>query len=98
MTYADTAGRVFDFHLLRGQFVSYLEAAGVSPKMLQTLARHSDIKTTLKHYARVHLSDTHAVLDKLPRFPVPAAAEPVGLRATGTDSAPCALHEFCTKR
>src|SRR5262249_26487899 len=46
LTYADTAGRVFDFHSLRGQFVSYLEAAGVSPKMLQTLARHSDIKTT----------------------------------------------------
>jgi len=96
LEFADADGRVFDFHSLRGQFVSALEAAGVSPKMLQTLARHSDIKTTLKHYARVQVSDTQAALDKLPKFPTARVHEPAALRATGTDPAPCALHAPCT--
>ena len=41
--YEDTAGRVFDFHALRHQFISNLAAAGVHPKEAQTLARHSKI-------------------------------------------------------
>jgi hypothetical protein len=60
--------------------------------MLQTLARQSDIKTTLKHYARVQVSDTQAALDKLPPLPGLPAPEPAILRATGTDAADCALH------
>jgi hypothetical protein len=91
LTYTDADGRVFDFHSLRGQFVSALEAAGVSLKMLQTLARHSDIKTTLKHYARVQVSDAQAALDKLPPLPSPVDPESVECRATGTGGrvAPC---------
>ena len=31
--FADADGRVFDFHAMRGQFISNLEAAGVTLKM-----------------------------------------------------------------
>lgn len=89
LAFRDDASRVFDFHALRGQYVSNLEAAGVTPKMLQTLARHSRIETTLKHYARVQLADTRAALDKLPPLSGTGqeSAAPT-LQATGTDAAP----------
>jgi hypothetical protein len=41
LAYRDEAGRVFDFHSLRHQYISNLAAAGVHPKIAQTLARHS---------------------------------------------------------
>ena len=50
LKYRDAAGRVFDFHALRGQFVSMLAAAGVHPKTAQSLARHSTITLTMDRY------------------------------------------------
>jgi integrase len=43
LVFSDAADRVFDFHSLRHQYVSNLAAAGVHPKIVQTLARHSTI-------------------------------------------------------
>jgi integrase len=37
--YRDEAGRVFDFHATRGQFISELARQGVHPKTAQVLAR-----------------------------------------------------------
>lgn len=81
--YQDLDGRFFDFHSLRGQFVSTMESAGVSLKTLQTLARHSRVETTLKHYARVQVADVRAALDSLPTLP--GNNSPEALRATGTE-------------
>ena len=83
--YQDEDGRFFDFHSLRGQFVSAMENAGVSLKTLQALARHSRVETTLKHYARVQIADVRSALDALPRLPT--GNTPDVLRATGTDPA-----------
>lgn len=47
LKYRDDAGRVFDFHSLRHQFISNLAQAGVHPKEAQTLARHSTITLTM---------------------------------------------------
>jgi integrase len=96
LRYTNADGRVFDFHALRGQFVSSLASAGVSLPPLRSLARHSGVKTTLKHYARVQAFDTQAALDRLPPLPTFPAPERESLRATGTDPAPCALHARCT--
>ncbi len=82
--YQDADGRYFDFHSLRGQFISAMENAGVSLKTLQALARHSRVETTLKHYARVQLSDVRTALDALPTLP--QGDRPEILRATGTDA------------
>ncbi len=82
--YQDLDGRFFDFHSLRGQFVSTMESAGVSLKTLQTLARHSRVETTLKHYARVQISDVRAALDSLPTLP--GNDHPETIRATGIEA------------
>ena len=74
--YQDADGRFFDFHSLRGQFISAMENAGVSLKTLQALARHSRVETTLKHYARVQLADVRG----RPRRP----AGPAGGKAAGS--------------
>ncbi len=42
---------------------------GVSPKMAQTLARHSDIRLTLGVYTHVELQDQTAAIESLPAPP-----------------------------
>jgi excisionase family DNA binding protein len=67
--YQDEAGRYFDFHAIRGQFVSSLAAAGVHPKVAQVLARHSTITLTMKNYTHLDVLDVAGALDKLPALP-----------------------------
>ena len=57
LTYRNDEGRVVDFHALRQTFITNLSRAGVSPKMAQTLARHSDINLTMNVYTMVNVSD-----------------------------------------
>ena len=64
--YTDEAGRVFDFHALRHQFISSLAAAGVHPKVAQQLARHSTITLTMDRYTHVALAEVAGALDRLP--------------------------------
>lgn len=65
-------GRFFDFHALRHHFVSKIAAAGVLPKVVQSLARHSTITMTMDRYTHLGLLDTSNALDKLPALPVTA--------------------------
>ena len=62
--------RYLDFHALRHSFVSALAAAGVGPKELQTLARHSDAQTTLNVYTHVGAG---ALGEAVARLPLPGA-------------------------
>jgi integrase len=64
--YQDDAGRYFDFHAVRGQFISMLAASGVHPKVAQILARHSTITLTMDYYTHLDVLDVTAALDKLP--------------------------------
>ena len=82
----DEAGRVFDFHALRHQFISALAAAGVHPKTAQQLARHSTITLTMNRYTHLAVADVAGVLDRLlePRAIGEGSQE---ARATGTDGA-----------
>jgi integrase len=57
LAYCDHAGKYADFHSCRHLFITSLERAGVSPKMAQTLARHSDIRLTLQTYTHIELHD-----------------------------------------
>jgi integrase/recombinase XerD len=82
----DEAGRVVDFHSLRHTYVTRLARSGVSPKVAQTLARHSTITLTMDRYAHVGLSDSMAALDSLPAFM--GVDQAFTLAATGTDGAP----------
>ena len=80
----DEAGRVFDFHALRHQFISNLAAAGEHPKVAQQLARHSTIDLTMNVYTDPHLLDTTGAVNRLPQ-PGATAPETQAGRATGTD-------------
>jgi hypothetical protein len=51
-------------------FITSLERAGLSPKMAQTLARHSDIRLTLGVDTHVGLHDQQVAIAALPAPPV----------------------------
>ena len=86
--YEDDAGRVFDFHALRHQFISSLAQAGVHPKEAQSLARHSTISLTMDRYTHLNVVDLTGALDRLPAIAVEESeSEPQVLAATGTDDA-----------
>ena len=59
----------------------------MSPKMAQTLARHSDVRLTLGVYTHVGLHDQTAAIESLPAPPSVgnSGKQPTALRATGTD-------------
>jgi integrase len=67
--YRDQAGRYFDFHAMRGQFISLLAAKGVHPKVAQVLARHSTITLTMDYYTHLDVLDVTGALEKLPGVP-----------------------------
>jgi integrase len=87
LAFRDAADRVFDFHALRHQYVSNLAAAGVHPKIAQTLARHSTITLTMDRYTHVGLCDLVASVNSLPAVPVDVPGPEVNvLKATSTDN------------
>ncbi|NBT69692.1 MAG: site-specific integrase, partial [Betaproteobacteria bacterium] len=77
----DAQGRVVDLHALRATLATQLARASVTPQVAQRILRHSDYRTTLKHYTMLGLVDTAAAIAKLP-FVKPTPSE--SLRATGT--------------
>lgn len=74
LTYTNDDGRVADFHALRKTFITNLSRAGVSPKMAQTLARHSDINLTMNVYTMLNASDQAAAVESLPPIPQAVSA------------------------
>ena len=80
LPYADGLGRDFDFHALRGQFVTGLARAGVHPAEAQKLARHSDVRLTMNRYTRTTHRELAAAVGRL-ELP---DAEPVAAAWRGT--------------
>jgi len=87
LEYQNDDGLFADFHSNRHLFITSLERAKISPKMAQTLARHSDVRLTLGVYTHVGLHDQTAAIASLPPPPggKDTETEAVELRATGTD-------------
>jgi integrase len=61
--YRDAAGRVVDFHALRATYITHLVRAGVNPKLVQRLARHSTITLTLDTYTFLDDDDARKALE-----------------------------------
>jgi hypothetical protein len=80
--YRDGAGRVFDFHALRHQYITTLAKAHPT-SVAQRLARHSTSKLT-DRYTHVLVHDVVGAVDSLPE---PINVPGTTLRATGTESA-----------
>jgi len=66
LLYRDEKGKFADFHCLRHTFITNLGKAKVSPKMAQTLARHSDISLTMKIYTHVDQEEQIEAINLLP--------------------------------
>jgi len=63
--YVDEAGRYFDFHSLRGMTATLADAAGISPRVVQKLMRHSTLELTGK-YTRPRTADVHLAAQSIP--------------------------------
>ncbi len=86
LTYCNHDGLYADFHSNRHLFITSLEQAGISPKMAQTLARHSDVRLTLGVYTHVGVHDQTAAISSLPAPPIQRPEEAsASLAQTGTD-------------
>lgn len=60
-----------DFHCLRHTFITRLAEQLVHPKILQELARHSSIDTTLRYYTHFRQTDERNAINGLPALPDP---------------------------
>jgi integrase len=69
--YRTEDGRYRDFHALRS-FISQLWDAGATPPVAQRLARHSDIRLTMR-YSHVNTEAEDEIIARLPRLPIPNA-------------------------
>jgi integrase len=81
--YRDADGRVADFHALRHSYITLLERSGVSPKLAQELARHSDIRLTMNVYTHAALYDLGAAVEGLPTL-LPSDDKDENAARTGT--------------
>ena len=70
LPYRDDAGRVLDFHRLRGTFATNLVRAGVSPAKAQELMRHSDVNLTMRLYKKLEVEELAAEVERLPEVSV----------------------------
>jgi len=80
----DDEGRVIDLHAMRTTLGTNLARAGVAPQLCQRIMRHSDYKTTLKHYTVLGLTDTAKAIASLPGIDRPTNNV---AKATGTTDA-----------
>jgi len=77
-------GMVVDFHSFRHSTSSWLAAAGVHPKGIQRVMRHSTITLTLDRYTHAFKSDEVAAIAALPDI---SLLRRLRAKATGTDPA-----------
>ena len=68
--YVDDTGLYADFHSLRHSTGSLLAAAGVHPKVIQSIMRHSDIILTMSRYTHGFRGQESEAVSKLPDFGV----------------------------
>jgi len=76
----DTLGRKRDFHNLRHTCGTWLANAGVHPKTIQTIMRHSTFRLTMDTYAHADRDQATAAIGQMP-----CLSEPTFAKATGTD-------------
>jgi integrase len=81
--YRDAGGLVFDFHSLRCEMATLADQAGVSPRVVQKLMRHSTLELTGR-YTRPRVVDIEAAASMLPSLR-PGGDQPGVQVATGTD-------------
>ena len=65
----DTRDRpLFTMHHLHRTFVTNPLTTGTDPKLVQALAGHADVQTTLRHYAAVRAKNLTSAVDRLSKL------------------------------
>ena len=83
--YRDAGGLVFDFHALRCQCATLADRAGVTPRVVQKLMRHSTLELTGR-YTRPRAVDLNRATESLPSLkPDSNDSNASTLAATGTE-------------
>ncbi len=90
--FEDAQGRRVDLHSLRVTLGSNLFASGASLVVVKELMRHSDIKTTLRHYSDVSQLPLAQAVANLPAFNVPKLGTLLGTQ-TGTQTGVAGCHD-----
>jgi integrase len=80
--YRDAADLVFDFHSLRCQTATLADAAGVTPRVVQRMMRHSTLELTGR-YTKPRAVDIEAAASMLPSLK-PVGDRPERAAMTGT--------------
>ena len=66
--FMDENGQRLDYHALRKTFITRLSRNKVHPRLAMELARHSDLKLTMKNYTDAGQLPLQEVMDTLPGF------------------------------
>jgi integrase len=66
--FLDDSGQRMDYHALRKTFITRLSRFKVHPRLAMELARHSDLKLTMKNYTDAGQLPLQEVMDSLPGF------------------------------
>ncbi len=90
LCYVNAEGAFADFHAHRVAFITNLNRAGVAPRIVQQLARHSDIRLTMGVYTALEITDQVSGIQALPAPPrLPGdAREAQVAKLSGTDGRP----------
>lgn len=73
----DARSTVINPHALRKTFVSWLSMSQVAPRTAQMLARHTDIRLTMKTYTDPRLLDGRSAVESLPALSMESVVAPV---------------------
>jgi integrase len=101
--FMDENGQRLDYHALRKTFITRLSRNKVHPRLAMELARHSDLKLTMKNYTDAGQLPLQEVMDTLPGFGTdtridsrnlvaesPAVSQPVAVGETLKEEKPTA--------
>jgi len=70
ISFMDESGKRLDYHALRKTFITRLSRNKVHPRLAMELARHSDLKLTMKNYTDAGQLPLQEVMDSLPGYGV----------------------------
>jgi hypothetical protein len=90
IAYEDASGRFFDFHSLRCELATLANAAGVSPRVVQRMMRHSKLEMTGR-YTRPRAVDIEAAAAMLPSLKTDVDHDIERAIMTRTDSSPISI-------
>ncbi|HOW71102.1 MAG TPA: tyrosine-type recombinase/integrase [Phycisphaerae bacterium] len=68
--YTDSEGRIAGFHSLRVTYITHLQRAGLAPRVVMALARHTDWRLTGGTYTDMGLLDIFGAVRSLPTFEI----------------------------